>query len=577
MSGIIDAVFNTSIGWLLNKGRDIIAETLLEGDVTNKKIRDLIVRELEDIKSKLDGLSEKDLWAALDFFETGLRFLFKALEVNPNGQASFVTAETSVGVTSKSLNVFSLADTAKTVSVAVDRIEKNNSPETTNNAFDEARERFKMARERATDASNNKSLGIFDRITAIRYRVMAAMLESVIKSIERADTAGDMSCLSVEIVLENALPECEQCLQRLHSLPAVQSTFKVALEKGLLSRINRDERTEMIVMVCQVNSAIFNAKQAVGKDTRIWPCVDIGEDKVDPLRDGRISELMRSVNMEHFCVKPRSFGQSGGEKHKLKFPYGIATNIPGYFFIIDENKTVKVFNSNGVFHSSFIPKTADSGRKVYSHIRDVAITDVDNKIYLLVDLKKSGVEEWQGEVQVYNYHKTADLQHTFPVQRGGWGLAVSGKSTVLVLVDNVVYVYDQKGHFLWPIGENLFRDASDVATTRDGRVAIVDGEDSCVYIFNMEGIQLAKFKMSEGVRYYRMACHPLGHYVAIAGLERKTRRLILTLYTLKEKLVSNIYMQEKNIYSIAGITAAAKGHIAVALRSDTTSKVIVVC
>ena len=34
---------------------------------------------------------------------------------------------------------------------------------------------------------------------------------------------------------------------------------------------------------------------------------------------------------------------------------------------------MKVFDSNGVFHSSFIPKTADAGKKVYSHIRDVAI------------------------------------------------------------------------------------------------------------------------------------------------------------------------------------------------------------
>lgn len=189
--------------------------------MTNEKIRDSIVREVQDIKSKLDGLSEKDLGAAVDFFETGLRFLFKALEVTPNGQASFVTAETSVRVTSESLNVLSLADTAKTVSVAAKKIEKNNSNKTTSNAFDEARERFKMARERATDASNNKSLGIFDRITAIRYRVMEAILESVIKSIERAETAGNMSCLSVEIALENALPECEQCLQKLHSLPAV--------------------------------------------------------------------------------------------------------------------------------------------------------------------------------------------------------------------------------------------------------------------------------------------------------------------------------------------------------------------
>ena len=137
-------------------------------------------------------------------------------------------------------------------------------------------------------------------------------------------------------------------------------------------------------------------------------------------------------------------------------------------------------------------------------------------------------------------------------------------------------VYDQKGHLLWPIGKNLFGDASDVATTCDGRVAIVDGEDSCIYIFNVEGMQVAKFKMSEGVRYYRMACHPLGDYVAIAGLERKTHRLILTLYTLKKELVSNIQMQEKNIYSIAGITVTVKGYIAVALRGDTTSKVIVV-
>ena len=221
MSLIIEAVFNTAIGWLVNKGRDEVAGKLQEGDVTNEKIRDLIVREVQDIKSKLDGLSEKDLGAAVDFFETGLRFLFKALEVTPNGQASFVTAETSVRVTSESLNVLSLADTAKTVSVAAKKIEKNNSNKTTSNAFDEARERFKMARERATDASNNKSLGIFDRITAIRYRVMAAILESVIKSIERAETAGNMSCLSVEIALENALPECEQYLQKLHSLPAV--------------------------------------------------------------------------------------------------------------------------------------------------------------------------------------------------------------------------------------------------------------------------------------------------------------------------------------------------------------------
>ena len=76
---------------------------------------------------------------------------------------------------------------------------------------------------------------------------------------------------------------------------------------------------------------------------------------------------MRSVNMEHFCVKPLSFGQSGGEKQKLKFPYGITTNIPGYFLIIDEDKIVKVFNSDGVFHSSLFQKLLNPEER-YIHI-----------------------------------------------------------------------------------------------------------------------------------------------------------------------------------------------------------------
>ena len=45
------------------------AERLKEGDVADQKIRDLIVREVEDIKSKLDGLSRKDLLAAVDSFK----------------------------------------------------------------------------------------------------------------------------------------------------------------------------------------------------------------------------------------------------------------------------------------------------------------------------------------------------------------------------------------------------------------------------------------------------------------------------------------------------------------------------
>ena len=293
MSSLVTTVFNSSIGWLVNKGREVTAEKLKQGDVTDQKIPDLIVREVEDIKSKLDGLSRQDLLAAVDSFEIGIRYLFKALDVKPIGQVSDATAETKVKIAAENIDELSLANTVKAkVSAAAEMREKSEHidfDETTKITFSHAEKRFQMAREMATKAFNNEALKFFDRITAIRYRIMATMLESVV---ETAGTIGDLSSSSVKIALENALPECYQYLQILHSAPVVQSCFKVEMEKGILNLrglFGTDERREIISSVCQINRAIYNATQEVGKDEHAWVCpaIDIGEDKVDLLRDER--------------------------------------------------------------------------------------------------------------------------------------------------------------------------------------------------------------------------------------------------------------------------------------------------
>ena len=61
MSSIITAVFKATVGLLVNKGRDKAVQKLKDGDVTEEKFRGLIVREIDDIKLKLDGLARKDL------------------------------------------------------------------------------------------------------------------------------------------------------------------------------------------------------------------------------------------------------------------------------------------------------------------------------------------------------------------------------------------------------------------------------------------------------------------------------------------------------------------------------------
>ena len=308
MSAIITAVFKGTFGVVVNKGRNVMADKLKEGDVAGQKVSDMIIGDMEDVKSKLDALSRKDLGAAVDSLETGLRFLNNAVDAVHNDNPSREGAKKPEGDKEDGFHGLTLPSASYSgTTVILDAGNKNvQLTESVNkvakSTLSAAKERFKLAREKATDGCNSEALRTFDRITAIRYRVMAAMLES---AAETVGTAGDL-----RITLKSALLECEQCLQKLHSLPAVQKSFKVELEKGRLnvrSRFGKEERREIIPTVCQVNRAIYDATLTVyGGDTHVWvwPYVDTGEDKVDPLRDGRIRNVIRTVNMEQCCVTP---------------------------------------------------------------------------------------------------------------------------------------------------------------------------------------------------------------------------------------------------------------------------------
>ena len=575
MSAIITSVFKVTIGLAATKARNVLAERLKEGDVTDQKFRDLIVSDIKDIKSKLDALSRKDLGAAVDYFETGLRFLNDAVYGRHSDSAIRRAAQESERNEEKRLDELTLPSVTSPETTVVLASEVKNIQlinlvdEEAKTALSDAKERFKLAREKATDASNNEALSTFDQITAIRYRVMAAMLEYAADI--AVGTAGDLRS-----ILKRALPECKQCLEKLHSLPAVQKCFNVEFEKSQLNvrgRFGKDERREIISIVCQINRVIYDATQAVGRDVNVWfwPYVDTGEEKVDPLRDGRISKVLHKVNMEHCWVTPWSFGLEGEEEHKLKNPCGIATNTTGQFLIADDgDKTVKVFDSNGKFDFSFNPQTDDADTQL--HILDVATAGEDSKIYVLVRLKKPGAEEWESEVQVFK--KTADLHHKFPVRSVEWDFRLtvsSGKQRgkILLLVElltgEVVDVHEPSGEFVCSFGEGVFKFATDIIATCDGRVMIVDLRDGSLYIFDVEGHQLGKFNIKhERDDYYRIAYHQASGHVVLAGHERETDRLTLAIYTVNGEFVRRIQLNEEG--SVNGITVNVEGHIAVAFQ-----------
>ena len=580
MSAIISAVFKATIGLIVDKGRDVAAERMKEGDVADQKFRSLIVRDLKEIHYKLDALSQKDLKAAVDFFETGLGCLYGAFDTmhsaNDSSGAAKV-AERNEEEDLKEITLPSDTDPEKTLILAdgIRNMQLNKLDETTKSLLSNAQKKFRLAVENATHACNNEALSTFDRITAIRYRVMAAMLQS---AAETARTTGDLKS-----TLLKALPECEQCLKKLNSLPAVQNSFRSELSQGFLNirgRIGKDERMQIISTVCQVNRTVYEATHTAGKTKDVhvlkWPYVDIGEDQVDPLRDVRVLQVLeksKKVDMKHHCITPV---WSFDVRVDSKYPFHWTTNTLGQFLIAEKwGDTVHVYDKNNIFQFGFYPQT-------YFQIFDLVTDDVSEKIYLLLGPSHKG--PWESrEVQVLN--KTADLQYKFPVTRGGRLIVSDSKLVILGAWE--ADVYDRNGEFdrsfeFFKSGDD--KALADCTATYDGRICILirHGKEDfsdyhCVHVFTMEGQEIAKFKSGVGLdlAFMRLSPRSAGEHVVIAGYNYEDGLIAVEIFSVDGRLVRRILLRDKRGLDFTGMTVTMEGQIAFGFTNRGHDKIVV--
>jgi len=600
MSSIVIAVFKETIGLLVRKGRNKAAEKLKDGDVTNQKFRGLIIREIDDIKSKLEGLSRKDLLASISFFKEGIELLYEVFD-KARSRSERGTVKTQAACD----EAFSLAEGMR-------KLEFNGLDESTTRALADAKERFKDARKEATRAFANEALELSDRILAMHYRVMATILEKL-------DNPAD------------AVAPCRVYIEELHYLSAVQEYFNVELTKGLRARFGKTERRKVIASVCHVNFVIYATTLMVcfgNKELSNWPCVGSGEDKVNPLRDGRVNKILRKQGMEYCCVTPWSFGQEGEEEQKLKIPQGIATNSSGDFFVADRgDNNVKVFDSSGSFTSPFSPPTDDVNTTL--QVLDV-VSDTNDNIYVLVKLNAFGSEH-----VVYKFNNTVYLHDKFPVRKGHWHrLAVNDRDQVLVLgrsdgglasasveqegseenasssrprrvrglrtnykalrsafspsksrvlptrrteENDEVDVFDTDGQFVCSFGEGQLKDARDITTVNDGRVMVVDRGDSCVHIFSEDGDHLDKFALQGCYSFPKIAFHCASKHVVVAGIDEEKGVLHMEIYTKDGEFVRSTQIDDEEIDVLQGIAVNTEGRIAAVFGvADVNYKLLVV-
>lgn len=212
------------------------------------------------------------------------------------------------------------------------------------------------------------------------------------------------------------------------------------------------------------------------------------EKKIDPLRDARIAERLREIDMEQHCVQPWSFGRKGEKEEQLKSIVSIAINTKGQFIVGDES-TVKVFDRRGNFLYSFSPPECNN------YIKCVAVDQADNMYVLDRD---------DAYHTVYVFDAQAKLDHSFRVNTGrrGYSLMVDCSGNVLMWMRDrrrttpsrtfepgevlTMEVFSNSGDRLSRIGVSC-GDAFDcLCTTSKGRLFVLDWHDHILHSISIE-------------------------------------------------------------------------------------------
>ncbi len=267
MSEVVIGVVKLTFGFLANKIRSGIAERLKDGDVTDEECRRLIIRELDDIKSKLDGLARKDLLSSLCFLQEGINGLYQSLlQFDSDSNTTELTEQAALVETASSRDT-GLESTINEAIVLINAI--TSLKIRSNDRFKSAIKSFELARQEATKAFCNEALSIEDRIQASQIRMIARILEKL-----------DDPDASVS--------DCLQYLKQLHDIGAIQEIFSVLIDGGIKSRFNKKKRLNNASSVQVMNQTLFEFARKFTKPSLLgllsqWPLISLGEKSYHPV------------------------------------------------------------------------------------------------------------------------------------------------------------------------------------------------------------------------------------------------------------------------------------------------------
>ena len=539
MFWLIMAVFKVIVWWLVGKSRNAVAKKLKDGDVADQQVRDIIIGNINAVKSNLDGLLEKDLSASIQFFKVGIEVLYDVIkQARPRNERGADSCDKVVSLVERTWRNLKLTTSGR-------RQLKN------------AKMRFRSAREGATVAFSNPALSITDRILAMQFRLMATVLETI-------DHPKD------------AVIPHKVCIEELNGLPVVQQCLKEQFKTGkkaVRGLFKKEKRREVITGVYLANRFAYRVRQiaSVKEPLPQWPIIDTGKEKVDLLRDWRVTKILRKQGMEN-CSESWILGQDGEEEYGLNNPRDIATNSSGQYIVADNDLTIKVFDNSGKFVRHFrLPLLIDdSGREPSIDSEEVYLaTDMNDNIYVLVSEESREDSYW-----IFSL-KTADQHHRFRVRTMSFDFnvckpSVSDNGKVVVLKGNwdrgyyIVDVYETDGQFYCSFGEQIFRRPYEITTVSNGRVIVMEEWDpTYVHIFSERGDYLNKFDLQSSLGSPKIAFHRKSEQVVVVGSKEQTSVLYIGIHTKDGEFVRSTLFHERESFTPYGIAVTTEGHIVV--------------
>ena len=544
MTSIVTSILNSTVGLLWNKVRDSTAAKLQDGDVTDAKIREIVVRELNDIKTKLDGLSRKDLLSSYRFLKQGVELLNVSLD------QSTYSSTMSSGVQSATLNeVLELAH-------AVEKVKVKSCAE-----YESAKERFKYARVKATEAFSNEALGIEDRILAAKLQVVSEILENL-----ESPTTAITGCLSF--------------LRDLHSLPAIREIFSVFLNGGMKSWLGKEERTANVKSVMLINCVIFQFTLKFGgklTDRLTWPAgtIEIAGRSFNPVLEWQKVSLRKSMTVG---------GELGQPPNELLHDEEIcprlsAVNSRGEIVVKHNGGEIKIISRTGETKVVKLPEPTE-GKLIKRRIASLGI-DVSNNIYVVTYLITTRAEN----VDVIITYVLHVLDDSYSVKHVGtlnfyekishfsyMNIAINKNNDIILTRDDdyCVYVSDNSGK----LKHKFARDRSllgNVCAPKKNEIMIPSEDSKAVKFYTEKGNMTSTIKVPEGHRVYGMAFHHLiGKIIMLTYSWKEKRSCFLLCYSEAGELESSTYFCEVIKSWFPFITSHPAGPVAVVKENSVT-------